>query len=189
MWGRPRPWAGYCLWMLLNNVVQHCSGWVSALKVLTAYMADQRPLASHVTASKKKTAAQRAKSRNEFTTTTNHNQLSHNPQRSRWRRACEWHVPGLKWWFSSGMESRQCDAAEEFAYHRADKSWWPLLVSFAVFLALLSGIISLIWRRTTQRVRPAGSWEYHFGFEARSEKTHWPSLWSTGDSISSWFAG
>jgi len=64
--------------MLLNNVVQHCSGWVSALKVLTAYMADQRPLASHVTASKKKTAAQRAKSRNEFTTTTNHNQLSHN---------------------------------------------------------------------------------------------------------------
>ena len=30
------------------------------------------------TASKKKTAAQRAKSRNEFTTTTNHNQPSHN---------------------------------------------------------------------------------------------------------------
>jgi hypothetical protein len=30
------------------------------------------------TASKKKTAAQRAKSRNKFTTTTKHNQLSHN---------------------------------------------------------------------------------------------------------------
>jgi hypothetical protein len=34
--------------MLLKNVVQHYSGWVSALKVLTADMAEKRPIASHV---------------------------------------------------------------------------------------------------------------------------------------------
>ena len=162
------------------------------------------------TASKKKTAAQRAKSRNEFTTTvttTNHNQLSHNhnaadddvpvnnmspvsndvdendlapenntvPENaivsenveiSEYAMMAEYAAVSEETFarpshgarpifqfllaavlpmisggtdlvpfapFGSGMESRQCDAAEEFAYHRADKSWWPLLVSFAVF--------------------------------------------------------
>ena len=176
------------------------------------------------TASKKKTAAQRAKSRNEFTTTTNHNQPSHNhnaanedvpvynmspvsnavdendliPENnmvpedaivsenveiSEYTMMAEYAAVSEETFarpshgarpifqfllaavlpmisggtdlvpFGSGLESRQCEAAEEFAYHRADKSWWPLLVSFAVFLALLSGIISLIWRRATQHVR------------------------------------
>jgi len=61
--------------------------------------------------------------------------------------------------FGSGLESRQCEAAEEFAYHRADKSWWPLLVSFAVFLALLSGIFffDLATRDATRATAPAGS--------------------------------
>eukprot|EP00435_Cladocopium_sp_Y103_P019501 s2072_g4.t1 len=34
--------------MLLNNVMQHYSGWVSAMKVLTAHTAKKRPIAAHV---------------------------------------------------------------------------------------------------------------------------------------------